>query len=145
MIVSEQPKPPTPARTRLIVAAIVWAIFIGTGINFASSALGIADVWRVLISSALFLAVFIPLSLAAVRELYEARARGEAPPAPTPTRRAVIGWAIFTALFWVLTIWFLTSTGEYLFPLMPIISTIWLVVQVRRYRGAARSAGAARA
>ncbi|MHA7191945.1 hypothetical protein ACX80N_16800 [Arthrobacter sp. MDT2-16] len=129
-------KPAYPARTRLIVAAVVWVVLIRTGLSFAMDALELTPIWRSTISTSLFLAIFIPLSLAAANELSEARKRGDAPPAPPPSRWAVISWAVFTALFWMLTIWATVGTGEYLFPLLPVIGTIWLVVQVRRYRRA---------
>jgi hypothetical protein len=138
MIVPEKTKPACPARTRLIIAAVVWAVFIRTGLSLAMDALELAPIWRIIIGTSIFLAIFIPMTLAAVRELSAARERGDTPPAPTPSRRAVIGWGVFTALFWALMIWLVASTGEYVFPLMPLISTIWLVVQIRRYRRAQR-------
>lgn len=130
----EKTKPTYPARTRLIIAAVVWVVLIRTGLSFAMDALELTPVWRIALSTSLFLVIFIPMSLAAARELSAARERGAAPPAPTPSRRAVIGWGVFTALFWALMIWLVAGTGEYVFPLMPLICTIWFVVQIRRYR-----------
>jgi len=132
-------KPRLPARRRLIIAVVIWVLVVRTLILVATSALGIQDLWTSVITTLLFLAIFIPLALTAVKELNDARRRGDEPPPQIPTRRSLIAFGIFTGLFWALTVWFIASSGNLIFPLLPIFSAIWLVVGIRRYRRAGQS------
>lgn len=126
-------KPLHPARRSLIIAVVIWVLVIRTVILIAADALGIPDVWSTVGSVALFLAIFIPLALAAVKELNDLRKRGDEPLPQIPTRRSLIAFSIFTILFWGFAIWFVLSSGDFVFPLLPIICTISLVVNIRRY------------
>lgn len=135
-------KPLYPARRRLIIAAVIWVLVVRTAILLAADALEVTDIWRGIASMSLFLAIFIPLSLSAVRELNDARRRGDEPLPQIPSRRSLIAFGIFTGLFWALAIWVVFSSREFVFPLLPIICTIWLVVGIRRYHRGGNSTGA---
>lgn len=129
-------KPLYPARRRLIIVAVIWVLVIRTLVLVGADLLGIPDIWATIINVSLFLAIFTPLSLLAVKELNEARRRGDEPPPQIPTGRSLLALAVITALFWALVFWLVHSTGEFIFPLLPIISTVWLFVNIRRYRRA---------
>lgn len=133
MIEPTKTKPLYPGRRCLIIAAVIWVLIIRTLILVAADALRIPDIWTTVVSTSLFLAVFIPLALAAIKELNDARKRGDEPLPQIPTRRSLIAFGIFTILFWALAVWFVLSSGDVVFPLLPILSTIWLVVSIRRY------------
>lgn len=133
-------KPLHPARRRLIIAAVIWVLVIRTGILIAADTFQISDGWRTVISIALLLAIFVPLSLTAVKELNELRRRGDEPLPQIPTRRSLVAFGIFTAIFWGFVVWFISSSGNFVFPLLPILCTIWLVVSTRRYHRAGISA-----
>jgi hypothetical protein len=142
---SSRTTPSYPARRRLIIAVVVWVLIIRTLILVAADAAKVPDVWTTAVSIALLLAIFIPMSLSAVRELNEARRRGDAPPPQVPTRRSLVAFGIFTVLFWALAVWAVSFTGEFVFPLLPILCTVWLVVRIRRYNHAGKPIGPRRA
>ncbi|MHA7218287.1 hypothetical protein ACX80L_05290 [Arthrobacter sp. MDT1-48-3] len=117
----------------MIIAIVIWAVVIRTLIFVIAEALEISGAWSELVSIALFLALFIPLSVAAARELNDLR-REELEPLPQiPTRRSLIGFGVFTVLFWGFFGWFVLWSDRFVFPLLPILSTIFLVVAIRRY------------
>ncbi|WP_208739937.1 hypothetical protein [Arthrobacter agilis] len=126
-------KPLHPARRRLIIAVVIWALVIRTLIYIVTDTLEVADVWSEVVSTALFLAIFIPLSLAAVQELNDFRKRGLEPLPQIPTRRSLIALGVFTVLFWTFFIWFIQWRGDFVFPLLPILCIIALGVNIRRY------------
>lgn len=132
-------KSPHPARRRLIIAVVVWAVVVRTLIFAIAEALGISGAWSELVRIALFLAVFIPLSVAAARELNELRRQGLEPLPQIPTRRSLIWFGAFTVLFWGFFGWFVLWSDRFVFPLLPILSTIFLIVAIRRYRLAGQS------
>lgn len=132
-------KPLHPARRRLIIAAVIWVLVIRTGILIAASTFDISDGWRTTLSAALLLAIFIPLSLAAVKELNDLRRRGDEPLPQIPTRRSLVAFGVFTVTFWGFAVWFVSSSGDFMFPLLPILCTIWLVVSIRRYHRAGKA------
>lgn len=133
MINPPRTKPLHPARRRLIIAVVIWALVIRTIIYIATDTLGGGDVWSEMVSIALFLAIFIPLSLAAVKELKDFRKRGLEPLPQIPTRRSLMALGIFTVLFWGFFIWFIQWNGDFVFPLLPILCAIALGVGIRRY------------
>ncbi|MFJ6001846.1 hypothetical protein [Arthrobacter sp. NPDC092385] len=122
-----------PARRRLIIAIVVWALVVRTLILVIAEALGISRTCSELLSIALFLAVFIPLSVAAARELTDLRRQGLEPLPQIPTRRSLIGFGVSTVLFWGFFGWLVIWSDRFVFPLLPILSTIFLIVAIRRY------------
>ncbi|AUZ88757.1 hypothetical protein CVO76_14725 [Arthrobacter agilis] len=112
---------------------MIWALVIRTLIYIVTDTLEVADVWSEVVSTALFLAIFIPLSLAAVQELNDFRKRGLEPLPQIPTRRSLIALGVFTVLFWTFFIWFIQWRGDFVFPLLPILCIIALGVNIRRY------------
>ncbi|KNC20468.1 hypothetical protein AC792_00495 [Arthrobacter sp. RIT-PI-e] len=118
---------------------MIWVLVIRTGILTAAQTFGITDGWRTIISTTLLLAIFIPLSLAAVKELNALRRSGEEPLPQIPTRRSLIAFGVFTVAFWALVIWATASGSSFVIPLLPILCTIWLIVSIRRYHRAGRS------
>jgi hypothetical protein len=126
-------EPLHPARRRLIIAVVIWALVVRTLIFIVTDALGVSDIWSEVVSIALFLAIFFPLSLAAVKELNEFRRRGLEPLPRIPTRRSLIALGVLTVLFWAFFIWFSQWRGDVVFPILPILCIIALGVNIRRY------------
>ena len=131
-----QAKPLRPARRRLIIAAVIWLLLIRTGLLIGADALEIPDTVYNIASIGLLLAIFIPLSIAAMKELNNLRQRGEEPLPEVPTRRSLIGFSAFMIAFWCFALWFVLANGNFVFPLLPILGTIWLIVNIRRYNRA---------
>ncbi|MPY10871.1 hypothetical protein [Arthrobacter bussei] len=100
--------------------------------------LGVTSVWSTVISVALFLAIFMPLGLAAVKELNDHRKRGLEPLPRIPTRRSLIALGVFTVLFWAFFLWIIHWRGDVVLPLLPILCIIALGVDIRRYSLAGR-------
>ena len=126
-------KPLHPARRRLIIAVVIWALVIRTLILIITDALEVPEVWSTMISIAIFLAILVPFSLAAVKELNDFRKRGLEPLPQIPTRRSLIALGVFTVLFWGFYAWLTQWVGDFVFPLLPILCTIALGVNIRRY------------
>jgi hypothetical protein len=129
-------KRPRPARRRLIIAAVIWLLLIRTVLLIGADTLEIPDVVYNIVGVGLLLAIFIPLSLAAMKELNDLRQRGEAPLPKIPTRRSLIGFGAFMIAFWCLALWVILSNDNFVFPLLPILGTIWLIVNIRRHNRA---------
>ena len=125
--------PVFPARRRLFAAAAMWLVVIRTLILIGAGALGLSDLWTTIVSMSVFFALFIPLALAALKELHAARQRGDEPLPQIPTIRSLAGFALLTAALWVVAFWYVLWSGEWIFPLMPILCTIWLGALIRRY------------
>lgn len=123
-----------PKRRRLAGWALAFWFFLLAGLlGSAFEAAGVPQPWRALLVAAVLAAVFIPLIRAAVLETRQLRAEGIELPSYPVTRKSLISAAVITGVLWII-FGIAISTGQLVFPLLPIAGTAWLAFQVHRWR-----------
>lgn len=123
-----------PKRRRLAGWAVIfWFLLLGGLLGPAFEAVGVAQPWRSLLVAAVLAAVFIPLIQAAILETRQLRAEGIELPDYPVTRKSLISAAVITGVLWII-FGIAISTGQLVFPLLPIAGTVWLVFLVHRWR-----------
>ncbi len=129
-----------PKRRRLAVWALLWFVLLGTVLRSALHSAGIPEPWRSTLLAVVLAAVFVPLVRAAMTETARLRAEGVDVPsyAAYPTsRKALVSIAVITGVLWIIFA-ISASFGELFFPLVPISCTVWLAIQIRRWRTVSR-------
>jgi hypothetical protein len=122
-----------PKRRRLVVWGLWWFLFLGVLLGSVLEAANVPQPWRTLLAIAGLAALFGPLIRGATIETRKLWAEGIVLPSYPVTRKSLISIAVITAILWVIFA-FLVATGRPVFPLLPIVGTIWLVYQLLRLR-----------
>jgi hypothetical protein len=130
-----------PKRKRLVVWAFLWLFLLSWLLDLGLEAAGIPQPWRSVLIGAALAAVLIPLIRAAATETRELRAEGIDPLPHSPvTRKTLIFVSVFTVVLWIGFAGLVITTGGWVFPLTPILCTIWLAFQLHRRRTTPRRA-----
>lgn len=130
-----------PKRKRLVVWAFLWLFLLSWLLDLGLEAAGIPQLWRSVLIGATLAAVFIPLLRAAATETRQLRAEGIDPLSHSPvTRKTLIFVSVFTVVLWIGLAGLVITTGGWVFPVTPILCTIWLAFQLHRRRTTLRRA-----
>ena len=130
-----------PKRRRLVVWGLWWFLLLGTLLGIALDAANIMEPWRTLLATAGLAAVFGPLIRGAMGETRKLRAEGIDPPPYSGTPKSLISAAVVTAVLWAGFV-VLVLMGRPVVPVLPIVTTVWLVYQRRRLRARMQEMGA---
>jgi hypothetical protein len=122
-----------PKRRRLVGWGLLWFLLLGSVLGSVLRAAGIPEPWQSILAVVALAAVFGPLIRSAVKETQRLRAEGIDLPSYPVTRKSLITLGIITGLLWALVV-VLVAIGRPVIPLLPIACTVWLAVQLRRWR-----------
>ena len=122
-----------PRRRRLVTWGLLSFLFLGTLLGSVLSAVDVPEPWRSALMVAALTAVFGPLVRAAVVENRQLRAEGIDLPSTPVTRKSLISLGIMTGSLWALFV-VLVAIGRPVVPLLAVGCTVWLVLQIRRWK-----------
>lgn len=126
-----------PKRRRLAVWGLWWFLLLGVLLGSVLDSANVPQPWRTLLAVAALAVVFGPLIRGAVLETRKLRAEGIDLPSYPVTRKTLISMAVITAVLWV-GFAYVVSIGRPVFPLLPIVGTLWLAYQLLRMRSERR-------